>query len=250
MKITNIKKIGKDKYKLEFSDFTELKTYDEIILKYNLLFNKEIDNKMLSELENETKEYESYNKVLKYITTKMRSNKEIEGYMNKLELNKIKQEEIKNRLKSLNLINDEAYVKAFINDKLNLTSMGPNKIKQELYHHDIEPNVIEKYIDNIDENEVKEKLTKLISKKINSNTNKSFYMLKQKLNNYFYNLGYDSLMINEVLNNHQSNDQNLIKKEYDKLYKKYSKKYQGNELEYKIKNALFSKGFNTTDLKD
>ena len=37
-------------------------------------------------------------------------------------------------------------------------------------------------------------------------------------------------------------DDDIAKKEYDKLYKKLSRKYSGSELELKIKQKLFQKG--------
>ena len=40
-------------------------------------------------------------------------------------------------------------------------------------------------------------------------------------------------------------DKELVKKEYDKIYKKLSKKYSGSELEYKVKQKMYSLGFNT-----
>ena len=40
-----------------------------------------------------------------------------------------------------------------------------------------------------------------------------------------------------------ADDKDLAKKEYDKLYKKLSRKYSGRELELKIKQKLYQKGF-------
>ena len=57
------------------------------------------------------------------------------------------------------------------------------------------------------------------------------------------NLGYDTLTISKVVNDFDfSNDKDIAKKEYEKLYKKLSRKYEGKELEYKIKEKLYQKG--------
>ena len=40
-----------------------------------------------------------------------------------------------------------------------------------------------------------------------------------------------------------------IAKEFNKVYNKYNKKYSGNELEYKVINYLYKKGFNIEDIK-
>ena len=45
------------------------------------------------------------------------------------------------------------------------------------------------------------------------------------------------------MNNHEfKDDSDIAKKEYEKLYKKLSSKYEGAELEFKIKQKLYQKG--------
>ena len=46
------------------------------------------------------------------------------------------------------------------------------------------------------------------------------------------------------------NNDDIAKKEYDKLYRKYSRKYSGKELEYKIKEKLYQKGLNYESERD
>ena len=58
------------------------------------------------------------------------------------------------------------------------------------------------------------------------------------------NLGYDREMINECLNNIKIDNQDeLKKKEEEKIRKKLERKYQGDELERKIKEKLYQRGF-------
>ena len=55
--------------------------------------------------------------------------------------------------------------------------------------------------------------------------------------------GYTKETAMSEVNKIKIDDQDIMKKEYDKLYKKLSKKYRGKELEYKIKQKLYQKGF-------
>ena len=41
----------------------------------------------------------------------------------------------------------------------------------------------------------------------------------------------------------------LIQKEYDKLFRKLSKKYDGSELTYQLKQRLYQKGFNSLEIE-
>lgn len=246
MKIEKIKKTKSGKYILELDNNEKIKTYDEVILKNNLLFNKEIDSELLNKLNIENNYYEVYNKVMKFISTKMRSELEINKYLDKLQFKE--KEKIINDLKRIKLINDDIYIKAFISDKITLTLNGPYKIKKELLEHNIDEDKIDQELSKIDSEIYYERINKLINKKIKTNKNKSIYLLKQKIVNELIDLGYSKDMILEVLNNFTINEIDIIKKEYDLLYKKLSKKYQGSELQYQIKNKLYSKGFNIENI--
>ena len=56
-------------------------------------------------------------------------------------------------------------------------------------------------------------------------------------------LGYEKQLIVSCLDNFEINDSEAYKKEYNKIHDKLSKKYSGKELEYKIKQKLYQKGF-------
>lgn len=250
MKIEKLKKLKSGKYKIEFEDHSSLNLYDEVILKNNLLFHKEVDNDLLNKLYDDNNHYDYYNKVLKYILYKMRSTYEIYEYMKKLNIPNEQQEEIIDKLKENHLLDDKTYVKAYINDKIHLTDNGPYKIKNELLKYNIEESLIEEEFSNYDFELFEEKVRKIISKKIASNKNDSSYKMKQKLLNYLINLGYDREMILASINNLEFNNSGVVKKEYDKLLKKLSKKYEGQELLCQIKNKLYQKGFSIDDINE
>ena len=65
-------------------------------------------------------------------------------------------------------------------------------------------------------------------------------------------MGYTSNLIGSLVDNMDYEDnEDILKKEVLKAYKKYSKKYQGRELELKLRQYLYSKGYNyTVDKKD
>lgn len=248
MKINKIKKMKNGKYKLELDNKESIITYDEVILNNNLLFNKEIDSDIFNKLNKENDYYNIYSKVIKYITTKMRSKLEIIKYIEKLGVSS--KDKMIDDLMNINLINDEMFLRAFINDKINLTNDGLFKIKKELLSHDIDEKLIDEELAKYDENIFRNKLNKIAIKKIKSNIKSSKYILKQKLFNDFLNLGYSRELINEVLSQININDDKQIEREYNSLYKKLSKKYKGNELDFKIKNKLYSKGFNQESINE
>ena len=97
MQINKFKKVGKNKYKIIF-DNTELLLYEDIILKYNLLIKKDIDEVLLDEIISENSYYDAYDKSLSYIEAKLRTKREIIDLVNtyNYKLNSVSIDAIKN----------------------------------------------------------------------------------------------------------------------------------------------------------
>lgn len=244
MEITKIKKLKNGKYKFLCDNGEVIELYDEIILKNNLLYHKHIDKEMLDIINKENNYYNYYNKALKYLNTKMRSTKEMHCYLEKLELNADERLSIVAKLMEIGLLNDELYVKAYINDKIYLSNIGPNKIRNELLSHDISEDMIDRYLNTIDKQLLNDKLNKYIAKKISSNHKLSKYQLEKKIINDLVNNGYNREDVCEQLADFELTENNeILQKEYQKIYLKLSKKYQGSDLNFRVINKLRQKGF-------
>jgi len=251
--VMNIEKIARNKngkYKIVFDNKQSLTTYDDVILNNGILFKKQLTSEEFNKINNENNYYDIYNKTIKFISVKMRSLKEITNFLEKKGIDEQDKEKIITKLKEINLINDERFANAYFQDRLHLTSDGPNKIKQELRNNDISDIVIDNICAKLDINFVYDKLDKLIRKKISSNHNKSSYMLKQKIINDMINLGYDKHMILELLEYKVVNDNSIVNNEYSKLRKKLGYKYSGFELENQIILKLKQKGFSNEEINN
>ncbi len=247
MKIVRYKKMSKGRYKLTL-DNTELILYEDVILKNNLLRTSNINLELLEKVMNENIYYEIYNMALTYIEIKMRTSKEIKDYLNKKNFNTKLIDEVLDRLNKEGYLNEEKYIDAFVNDKVNLTNWGPYKIKKSLLDLELDETLINNKLNTINENIWNGKIEKIINKKLNSLKNKSNYMIKNKLKIDLYNLGYDNNSIEENLNNLNLNNNENIKKEYSKAYNKYSKKYMDQELYQKVKSYLYRKGYKIEEI--
>ena len=137
MEIKNIRKLKNGKYELTLISGDKVITYDEVIIKNNLLYKKDITSKEIDEIEKLNTFYDIYNKAIKHISKKMRSTKEIKEYLEGHDLSSKEEEELINKLKKIGMINDEMYVKAYVSDKIHLSSDGQNKIKNELLKNNI-----------------------------------------------------------------------------------------------------------------
>lgn len=200
MKIEKYESINNGQYKIYLSDGTIIKINSDVIINNNLLYKKEIDNTLLNKILKENDNANIYNKCVKYISVRLRSKKEIIDYLKKLNIDNTA--DIIDKLTKNNLINDEVFTKAFIKDKINFTSYGPYRIRQELNKYNIDNEIIDKYIKDIDEEILIGKIDKQINKMIKSNRKYSSNILKSKIYNNLYNNGFDKDMIINILNNY------------------------------------------------
>jgi len=245
MKITKYKKSGNDKYQLFFEDGAKLTLYEDVIIKNNLLIEKEVTKELFDSISKDNDFYSIYIKCIKNIGIRCRSEFETREYLKKRECSATIVEEVVAKLKNNNLLNDEAFVSSYINDKILMTNSGPLKLKRELLNHKINEKTINQYLDKIDNNILDEKIDKIITKFIKSHSKLSERMLQNKLSTYLNTLGYNSELYSGKLGNiNVANENELCKKEYDKMLSKLSKKYEERELNNKLKQKLCAKGFN------
>lgn len=247
MNIEKIKKLNNGKYKIFFDNKEYITVYEDVILEENILFKKEISNDLINIINIKNDYYKIYNKTLKYIMTKVRSEMEINKYLDKQNIEKDEKEKIIADLKRKKILNDDNFYISYISDRVRLSSDGPDKIRRDLLNHNIDINKINVELEKYDE-VIKEKLEKLINKKIKLLNKYSSYMIKQKIVEYFINLGYSKDAIDEILSNIELTNDEAIKKEYINQYNKLSKKYKDEELKYKIRNNLYQKGYKLDDI--
>lgn len=245
-KISNIRKKN-NKYIITLGDNTQLEFYSETLIKYNLLKPRDLTDLELKELIEYNNYYEAFNKALKLISAKQRTKKELINKLNNYSKNII--ESVIKKLEELNYLNEQIYIKSYINDQINLGTKGPNYIKRELERLELNSNYINEALSLIDENIWQEKANKIACKKINVNKKLSKSALIIKVKHDLLNLGYEKETISNVINEIDFEENNeILLKEYQKEIKRLSKKYNGKELETKIKYNLYKKGFSYSDI--
>ena len=245
MKVERIIKKKNNQYQIMLSDKTSLSFYDDTIIKYNLLSKKEFDKKKLEEVIKYNNNIKAYYDALKYIKSKLRTKREIEDKLRMNYGNDTIKDTIK-RLEEQKYLNDEVYIKSYIADQINLSLKGPKKIIYELEKLGFKSNEVEKYLD-YDDNFWQDRIKKIINKKIKSNRNYSKRTLQNKIKEDLKTMGYTFDLIGNLVDNMDySDDEDIIKKEILKAYRKYSRKYKDKELEFKLKQYLYSKGYNTS----
>lgn len=203
MKIEKYKKISEGKYRIILDNGVITDVYEDVIVKNNLLYKKDIDIELLNKIEKENNYEEAYNISLKYIAVRLRSINEIRVYLKKKNIDEIIIDNTIERLIKNKFLNDEIFTKAFIKDKLNFTTMGKFKLINELSKLKVDSEIISKYIEEIDDDIWYERMNKLINKYLKSKKKYDNKILKNKLYIYLVNLGYDKNLVINAINNYE-----------------------------------------------
>jgi regulatory protein len=243
MKIIKYRKGSQGLYKVELEDGRVLSLYEEVILKFELLLTREILDKDIDFINKFNQECEVYYVALNSIKSRFKSVYDTKEFLLKKEYPVDMIDIAVDKLVKQGYLNDKSFAKSFINNQIVTTNKGPNKIKKELIEHRIDSNIIDEEI-NVYEDDIQlEKIEKIASRLFKSNRTRGGAVLKRKIINDLIMLGYDNYLVNSVVEKFDfTNDKDLVKKEYDKIYKRLCNKYSGKELEYKIKEKLYQKG--------
>lgn len=200
LKIEKYEKIGKSKYRLYLNNGEVIDTYDEVILKNDLLLKKKLDNYLYQKVITESNTQEYYNACIKYIGLRIRSVKEIRDYLKRKNVDGEDIEYIIDKLIKDKYLDDNHFCECFIKDKLKFTTMGEHKIIYELKKHNISEEIINQNKHLIIKDILIEKIDKMITKQISSNHKLDKQKLRNKLYNYLLASGYTSSLIVERLN--------------------------------------------------
>lgn len=244
MEIRRFRKLKNGMYQLDLGD-CKILLHEDLILKYELLLKKQVSESEKEILMEENLKYEAMEFALRDIERRLKTRLEISANLKKKGYSLDAIEFVLLELEKRGFLNEDFYVDCFIHDRFLFSSDGPLKIENELRSKGVSSSIITAKIGVFTESEEVERATKIVNKLVIKNRASRMSFLK-KANYHLQRLGYHDFVIETVLSNVLLDDvkeEELFQKEYQKIYNKLSKKYEGVELEWKIKQKMYQKGF-------
>lgn len=188
-KITGIEiqKRNKNRVNLYVDNEYLLSLQAELVYKYNLSKNQEIDEEKLLEIARADDYEKAKNKALNSLSKVEKSEKKIREKLS-ADFDEEVIEEVIEFLKKHELVDDERFAEMIVSNDLNFKRVGKNRIKQNLYTKGIKREYIESAISDIDsdvelENAIylaKKRLPRIKDKDINKVKNKLYQHLSYK----------------------------------------------------------------------
>lgn len=164
----------------------------ELVVKEHLKVGMEIDENKLSELILEDEKGKALAKAVKYIGSNLKTEKQLRDYLKKKEYNPATIDNVIDKLKEYDYLNDENFAKAFI-----LTyskKYGKLKLKSQLKMKGIKDSIIDNLLEDVQSDSID-----LVAKKYMKNKELTYENL-QKLMRFLYSRGYEFDDINSCVN--------------------------------------------------
>ena len=125
--------------------------------------------------------------------------KEMRDKLKRWEIEESAQDRIIQRLINERYIDDERYARAFVKDKIRYNKWGRRKVQQGLWLKHIAPEIQQRILDEIDENEYLDVLRPLLRQKRKTIKAQNDYELNQKLVRFALGRGFTYDIINQCL---------------------------------------------------
>jgi regulatory protein len=165
----------------------------ELCVKHNLKKGIDIDENFLQEIVFEDEKCKAMNKAVSYISSTLKTAKQIRDYLKKKEYSQITIDYVIDKMKEYKYLDDEAYARAFINTYSN--KYGKMKLKSALRSKGIKDDIIESVLS--EDLKIESSLSKVAEKYLK---NKEIGReTLNKLSRFLYSRGYEFDEINSYI---------------------------------------------------
>jgi len=221
---------------------------EAILIEHRLQKGMELDQAMITTLQQQDSLHKSYTLAINYLSYRMRTKKEIYDYLVKKEVDETQITTIMERLEKEKLINDQQFAESFTQTRLHTTSKGPRLVKQELKEKGVAEAIAAQAIEPFTYEVQFDKAYHHAQKKLNQKSKHSYRQRLQKLQGYLMQKGFDQDVIKDVLAEAADQRDHGVEWEAlvhhgEKAMRKYKQKWSGYTLTNKVKEALYRKGF-------
>ncbi len=174
---------------------------EEVLYKYGLKIGEELNQKEIDQILKSEVKKESKDAALKFLSYRMRSEKEVRDKLKKKEFARDIIDEVIGDLKRVNLLDDYEFTSAWIRDRISNKPRGRTLLKQELWKKGIKEEIIEKVLKDYfeDEDEELNLAKKLLEKRKKRYENLNKNVAKRRMMSFLLRRGFSYEIVKEVL---------------------------------------------------
>ncbi len=155
------------------------------MLNAGIRIGMELSKEELDELKERAGEDKAYDRVLRFIAIRQRSEWEVRQYLRRKNYDDEQIEKLLNKLSKRGFINDETFARAWVESRRLLKPISKRRLTQELRQKHVDPDIISTVL-SADETDEREVLRQLIARK----RKQTKYQDNLKLMQYLARQGY------------------------------------------------------------
>ncbi|TFB13887.1 recombination regulator RecX [Filobacillus milosensis] len=222
--------------------------HEDLFIRHYIRKGMELSEAEVKNLIEQDAIYQYYTLSINYLSYRMRAKSEITDYLKEKEASEEAIQVVLKKLEDERLVDDLAFSKAYVRTKMNTSSKGPNKIKQELMQKKIPLNYIDEAMAEYGTEQEVEKVVKMMEKKLSGTRKKSFkqqlMQLKQSLMQKGFTAEALEIASQEVdLSVDDDEEMEALRYQGEKIWAKQARKHEGFQLKQKVLGSLYQKGF-------
>ena len=242
----------KDRYNIFINSSTGDEKFafsvDEAVLVEDRLHKgMELSETMIEELTRKDITHKAYNLAIRYLSYRMRTEREMEKYLTEKEIDPEHIAQVMERLIKEKLLDDSLFSEMFLRTRISISNKGPRIIQKELVEKGVPVSIAENTIQQYPFNEQIKKV-KLFAEKKLQRGNKSFRIQMQQLKAQLMQKGFTQDAIQEGLadlevQKDDNKEWEVLVNQGARLIGKHERKLKGYELRQKVTEGLYRKGF-------
>lgn len=247
MEIKQIRLEKNSFYTVIFTEGQEVLVSEDLLVQYRLLKGSEIDTALFEKLKASASQQIGLQMAYNYVSYQLRSEDEMRQYLFKKEIAAKDVREIIERLKELNLIDDQVFAESYIRTQMRLGDKGPFVLSQKLKQKGIDALIIEEalYLYPMEEQQVI--AMRVAEKAWKKHQNKSYQENLQKVRMSLMQKGFGSEVIQLAFDElafekDEETEDNALYSEGAKLLRRHQRLERSKKIQ-KIKTQLYQKGF-------
>lgn len=192
-KITKIEyqKNNKNRVNIYLDDNFAFGVDFNILIKYSLKKNMELEEKFIEEILKAEEEINVYNYALSVLSRNSKSEKQLRAKLNEKGYDSQFIDNAIFKLKQQKYLDDERFSEMLINNKINVSKYGKRRIKESLYEKGIQREIIDEKIKELSDEDELERACLIGVKRLKTLKEEDTRKLSIKLSNYLINKGFE-----------------------------------------------------------
>lgn len=255
MKISRITKQKRsDRYNIfitvDNKEFFGFGVDEDILVQHHLHKGMSLSDELVETLKRLDHLNKFYRQAINYLSYRMRSRLEVVQYLRRKEVEPTHLTEIVSRLEIEGLIDDREFAFAFVRQRINQSTKGPQFVKQELTQkkgiaNHIATEAIEQYTFSIQFDQAMKAAQRHIRRESKDSIQKRLQKLQAALirNGFYTDVIKEVIQESEQRMREEHDEERAIKKHGERLLQKHRKKLNGRELAEKVMEGLYRQGF-------